>query len=303
MKQMILSALLGALCASAVMAQPEPKVAATVNGEKITIEELTAAWDALPEDVRVNYDRNGGKIAYLDTFIRRKLIVQEALKNNLPANPSIAAEIRRSREEILFDGYVSEILSKAIISDAEVRAYYDGHQEEFRREERIRARHIIATPSEQQVANTTADNAMTDEQALEKIKAIAQQFQIAAAGEQRLRPEQFADMAVKFSEDGSASVGGDLGWFARGRMVPEFENVAFATPIGQTSGVVKTQFGYHVIFIEDREDAGLVPFEEARGEIRERLMRTRGDQIVGAINQLSSDLRRASAINIYRENF
>lgn len=302
MKNMMLAAVL-VLTATAALAQSDDRLAATLNGERITMAELDAAWDALSNELRENYDRSGGKLVYLETYLRRKLIVQEAFKSNLQNEPSVAAELRRMRDEILFDRYVRDVLARSVISEAELQAYYKSHPAEFTREERIKARHIIATPSDQQVVNTSGDNAMNDMEALEKIKLLAQQLRIGGAGDQTISPQQFADLAVKFSEDASANVGGDLGWFGRGRMVAEFEDAAFALSPGETSSVVKTQFGYHVIYLEDRQDAGLPPFEQIRHEVQQKVLTQKSAQILAAINQLTSDLRRESQITIYRENF
>lgn len=301
MKKILLAAA-SSLFALAAMAQSEAPLAAILNGEKITVAELEAAWDALPSELRESYDRSGGKLGYLETYLRRKLIVQEAIKNNLQNEPSVAAELRRMRDEVLFDRYVRDVLAESVVSESEMRAYYEQHPREFTREEKIKARHIIATPSDQQVVNTSGDNAVDDEQALEKIKMLAQQLRMSGVGDQKVNPQQFAELAATFSEDASANVGGDLGWFGRGRMVPEFEDSAFALEPGETSSVVKTQFGYHVIFVEDKQEAGLAPYEQVRDEVREKILAEKSGQIMAAINQLSGELRRASQITIYREN-
>lgn len=302
MKKIMLAAVLS-LLATAAMAQSDERLAATLNGEKITVAELEAAWDALPSDLKESYDRSGGKLGYLETYLRRKLIVQEALKNNLHNDPGVAAELRRVRDEVLFDRYVRDVLAESVVTEGEMRAYYEQHPREFTREEKIKARHIIATPNDQQVVNTSGDNAVTDEQALEKIKMLAQQLRVAGVGDQKVSPQQFAELAATFSEDASANMGGDLGWFGRGRMVPEFEETAFTLQPGETSSVVQTQFGYHVIFVEDRQDAGLAPFEDVRNEVRDKILTSKSAQIMAAINQLSGELRRASQVTIYRENF
>ncbi|HEU5162588.1 MAG TPA: peptidylprolyl isomerase [Thermoanaerobaculia bacterium] len=305
MKRFIVAAVAAVALAAAAGAQtaPDANVVATVNGEKITRAEFDAAWNALSPDVQANYERSGGRITYLETYIRRKLIVQEAIKNNLTDQADVAAQLRRAREEVLFDAYVRKQITTKIVTDAEVQAYYEKNKKEFEKPERVKARHIIATPSEQQVVNTSGDNAIGDEHALEKIKALAQQLRIAGVGDQVVTPQQFADLAVKFSEDGSAPTGGDLGWFERGRMVPEFEQAAFELAPGETSGVVKTQFGYHVIFVEARKPAGAEPFADVAEKIRQKLLTDRADQVMSAMNQLSSDLRRDSAVTISRENF
>lgn len=304
MKRFIFAAVGALVLAAAAGAQiQDSKIVASVNGEKITLAEFDAAWNALTPDVQANYERSGGRITYLETYIRRKLVVQEAIKNNLPDQPDVAAQLRRAREEVLFDSYVRKQITPKIATDAEVRSYYEKNQQEFQHSERMKARHIIAMPSDQQVVNTSGDNAIGEEQALEKIKALAQQFRVLGAGDLTVSVAQFADLAVKFSEDGSAPTGGDLGWFDRGRMVPEFEQAAFELQPGETSGVVKTQFGYHVIFVEARKPAGVAPLAEVAEQIRQKLLRDRAEQVMGAINQLTSDLRRDSSVSINRENF
>lgn len=305
MKRFMIAAMAAAAMAAAAGAQsaPDARIVATVNGDQITLAEFEAAWNALSPEVQSNYERSGGKITYLETYIRRKLVVQEAIKSNLTDQPDVIAQLRRAREEVLFDAYVRKQITPRIVTDSEVAAYYEKNQKEFERPERIRARHILATPSDQRVVNSSGDNAIGEEHALEKIKAIAQQFRVQGAGDRTVTAQQFAGMAVQFSEDGSATAGGDLGWFERGRMVPEFEEAAFQLAPGETSGVVQTQFGYHVIFLEERKPAGVEPLADVAGRIRQKLLRDRADQVMAAMNQLSSDLRRDSAIVINQENF
>ncbi|HUP65724.1 MAG TPA: peptidylprolyl isomerase [Thermoanaerobaculia bacterium] len=293
-----------ALAAGTALTQtPEQKVAVTVNGENVSVAELDAAWGRLAPEMRKDYEKIGGKLAYLESLIGRKLLVQEAIKNNLAQDPGVAANLRAAREEVLFESYVAKVIGERIAPESEVREYYEKHPHEFLRQEAVKARHILATPSPQQVVNSTGDNAETDGEALEKIKRIAQHFRIAGMGDLEVTAEQFSQMAMQYGEDGSARSGGDLGWFMRGQMVPEFEEAAFALEVGETSAVVQTQFGYHVIYLEDRRPAGRAPYEEVREQIRERMLSERAQQVIAAMNQLSGDLRRASQISIYRENF
>ena len=82
----------------------------------------------------------------------------------------------------------------------------------------------------------------------------------------------FAKLAEKYSDDpGSAKEGGELGWIGRGRTVPEFEKVAFSLPKGQTSDLVKSSYGFHIIQVEDKQDAHLKSFAEVKNEITEKV--------------------------------
>lgn len=304
MKRFILATALLAM-AGAAMAQsaPSEKIVATVNGERITLAEFDAAWSALTPEVQATYERSGGRITYLESYIRRKLVVQEAIKNNLAEQPDVIAALQRARADVLFDAYIGRTIAPTIVTDAEVKEYWETHQQEFQRPERVKGRHILATPADQQVVNTSGDNAVGDEQAAAKMKSIAQQLKVMGGVGQKLTPQQFADLAVRYSEDGSATTGGDLGWFPRGQMAAEFEQAAFNLQPGQTSPVVKTRFGYHVIYVEDRIPAGVAPLDEVDGQIRQKIMVTRAGDLMAAMNKLSSELRRASTVTINRENF
>jgi parvulin-like peptidyl-prolyl isomerase len=148
------------------------------------------------------------------------------------------------------------------IPEAEVRHEYDANPAKYRQEEQAKARHILfmardASPEVDRAARARADSLLA---------AI------------RKDGGDFGDLARRFSQEpGAATGGGELGWFGRGRMVKEFEAAAFALKPGEISGVVKTQFGYHIIQLEERKAAGLKPFEEVRPEIRAAMAQARGD--------------------------
>ncbi len=147
------------------------------------------------------------------------------------------------------------------IPDEELTAYYESHPDDFTREEQVRASHILlrVTPDRpaEQVEETLQD-------ARRRIEAGA----------------DFAELAKELSEDESnASRGGSLGFFGRGRMVKAFEDAAFNAAPGELVGPVKTDFGYHLIEVQDHREGGLQPFEEARGAVRSRLVGERVQEI------------------------
>ena len=150
----------------------------------------------------------------------------------------------------------AETLAPTLAADsAEARAYYDKNTSRFARPERVKARHIIvmapekASPEEEQKAKTRIDELAA------RIKA----------------GEDFAELAKAHSEDGSAAEGGDLGWFERERMVKPFADAAFALKKGEVSEPLRTQFGFHLIKLDDRQDAGQTPFAEAEADIKNQL--------------------------------
>lgn len=284
------------LIASAAVAADEasPKIAATINGEVLTVAELDTLYNRLPKQMRENYDRNGGKLQFLDTYIRKKLVVQEAVKNRFDQNPTVAFDLHAARESALFDRYVRDVVAQKIVNEAVMREYYEARTGDFRRPEMIKARHILATPDDANVINSSGSNATSDEEARQKIESLAAQAKDGGA--------TFSDLASKFSEDGSARSGGDLGWFGRGKMVPEFEKAAFALQAGEVSDVVQTKFGYHLIFVEDKKAGGVPPFEEVRDQIREMLLAEHQSEIIAAVTELTQQLRAQSKVSVFREN-
>ncbi len=152
---------------------------------------------------------------------------------------------------------VDDLLAKVQVSKEEVRKYYDEHQNEFGSPEERRAAHILFTVSA---------NAPQAEQDAAKAKAenILQQV--------RHDPSRFSELAKKNSQDpGSAPKGGDLGFFGRGMMVKPFEEATFAMKVGEISGLVKSDFGYHIIKLLAVKPFRVLSFEEAREGILNKL--------------------------------
>ncbi|NOT26701.1 MAG: hypothetical protein HOP16_11420 [Acidobacteria bacterium] len=166
-----------------------------------------------------------------------------------------------------------QALTRVIIPAGEVQRYYNANLPQYQTPEQIRASHILL------------NTAGKDEAAVRK-QAEDLLAQIKAGGD-------FAALATKFSEDpGSKANGGDLDYFGRGRMVPEFENAAFALEIGQTSDLVKSQFGFHIIKLTDKKAAVTRPLAEVQQQIEEQLKQQRGDQqITARANELAARIR------------
>jgi peptidyl-prolyl cis-trans isomerase D len=147
------------------------------------------------------------------------------------------------------------------LTEDELFDYYEANPDEFSQEEQVRARHILLQVGSER----------TDQQAEEQMLAIRGRLD---AG------EDFAALATELSDDpGSKTQGGDLGFFGRGQMIDEFEEAAFNAQPGEVVGPVKTNFGYHLIRVEERRDAGRSSFAETQGEIRSRLLAQRAQDL------------------------
>ena len=151
-------------------------------------------------------------------------------------------------------------------TDAEIRTFYDANTERFQNPERVRASHILI-----KVGETDSDAVKAEKRA--KIEGILASLKAGA---------DFAEEARKSSECPSKQNGGDLGFFERGSMVPEFEKTAFALKPGQMSGIVETKFGYHIIRVAERSEPGTAPFEETRQQISTYLAQQKRNEAIGA---------------------
>lgn len=142
------------------------------------------------------------------------------------------------------------------VSDAAISAYYDARKENFKIEEQVKARHILI-----RLANDASE---TEENAAKE--------KLAAAQASLAKGMTFEDVANAYTEDPSgAGTGGELGWFGKGRMVPEFEDVAFATPAGQISEPVRTVFGFHLIKVEETKAPGYQSLDDVKDVIRQTI--------------------------------
>ena len=193
------------------------------------------------------------------------------------------------------------------ITDAECQKFYKEHQESFKYPEQVRASHILiaANPFEFQQELTNDGKKKVDEEELKsKIEAkMDSQKALAEKLDKELKadPSKFAQYAKKYSADyNSAKQGGDLGFFAKGQMVPEFGEVAFSAKPNTVSDVVKTQFGYHIIMVQDRKEAGLTTFDNAKEDIRSYLNTQRQ---VKALDEITAAAKKKATIEFMDERY
>lgn len=195
------------------------------------------------------------------------------------ANPTRYATAIPETRKIQYIAFDASSLpgGKPQVTDAELQAYYTKNQDQYQVKEQVRVRHIlIASPA----GDAKADSAA-------KAKADDLLKQIKAGG-------NFADLAGKNSDDpGSKVQGGELGWLDRGKTVPEFDKAAFTLPVGKTSDVIKTQFGYHILQVEEKKNAHLRPIAEVKPEILPLLEQQKsGAALQSLATQLSADAKK-----------
>lgn len=173
-----------------------------------------------------------------------------------------------------------DIVPSVSVSDQEQRDYYENNPDFFFTPEQVQARHILILVS-------------PDAGEEEKSEARSRMEEIRS---RIVAGEDFAELASQFSEDGSSAYGGDLGYFRREQMVKPFADAAFSLKIGQLSGVVATEFGYHLIQVTDKKAESIVPYEEIQARIVQYLHR---EKVMVALEELAAQLRSQAEIEEY----
>lgn len=224
---------------------PAPEtVVAKVNGAPITQGDLNVAGED-PALSLPGVDEAQKKNLLVDYMIDLKVGAQAAEAAKIGEMPEFKRKLAYFRDKLLLDEYLDREAKKAATPEA-ARALYDQTVKAMKPEEEVHARHILV------------DNEGDAKKISERIKG----------------GEDFAKVAAEMSKDpGSKTEGGDLGWFTKERMVAPFAEAAFKLPVGQVSDPVKTQFGWHVIKVEEKRTKPIPGFEEMREQVDQYLTR------------------------------
>lgn len=256
--------LLCAFTAIAATAQNTPKPAPADTADPVIIKygngeirksEFEAAIATLPAEYQ-GYVAGAGKRAFAEDYLRMKMLAAEAEKNGLDKDAEVQAQLQLMRANALATAQLARLEAGITVSDAEVQAAYDARKSEL---EQAKARHILIAFKGSPAAQPGKPE-LTEEQA--KAKADELRAKIVAGAD-------FAEIAKNESDDlGSGSRGGDLGSFGKGQMVPEFDKAVFENKVGEVGPVVRTQFGYHIVQVQER---GAAPMTEVRPSIEKEL--------------------------------
>jgi parvulin-like peptidyl-prolyl isomerase len=250
----------------------------TVGDEKLTRAQFEELLAALPENVRATAAGGGrGKRQLAEQLAEVLAIAQEARKRKIDQTPAVKQIIALQTDQVLAGALARQISSETKPDEAAMHAYFDQHKSEF---ERVKASHILIRFKGSSAPARPNQKDLSDEEALAKAHDIRKQL---------LGGADFATLAKAESDDtGSGAKGGSLGTFGHGQMVPPFEQAAFTLPLNQVSEPVKSQFGYHIIKVEERTSKN---FEEAKPDLEKQL----GPQLT---REALDKIHKQAAINI-----
>lgn len=225
----------------------ENNILAVINGKEITENDLQLAITRLPRDRQSFFNTPQGKKQLLNQIISFELFYNYGKDNGIENDENYKAQLEIAKNDLITQFAINSVLKDVNVTDEEVEKYYEANKSYFMSEEEVMASHILVA---------------TLEEAQEVAKNIKEGMEFELA-------------AKEFSSCPSSAQGGNLGKFGRGRMVPEFEEAAFALSVGEISEPVKTQFGYHIIKVLDKFEAELKPFSEVAEIIKSQLLQER----------------------------
>jgi peptidyl-prolyl cis-trans isomerase C len=247
------------------------EVVATYGDETLTTTEVIAEMSRLPGPSRAYLTQEDRKRQFVENMILNELLFDEGKRRGLADDPEIERQVQDMRKRLVVQRLMREYQTPPEVSDEQVQAYYDANPHLFSTA-KIQASHILV-----------ADEA--------EAKAIREQLV--------KDPSKFADVAREKSTDKtSGAKGGDLGKFGQGRMVPEFERAAFGLELNTLSEPVKTQYGWHVILVSEREEGERRPFDQVKEQIRSTL---RNQQMREAMDERFADLKSQANLSIDEE--
>ncbi|HEU5020888.1 MAG TPA: peptidylprolyl isomerase [Bryobacteraceae bacterium] len=228
----------------------------TVGDHKITAGQFEDYIKALPQQYQATA-RGPGRRDFAKNLVELNVLADEAVKQGVAENPEVKLQIEFQRDNMLAQAMFLNLQQQAVVSDAQVQAYYDAHKSDY---EILKARHILIRVKGAPMPATPGKPELTDAEAKAKAEEIRKRI---------VGGEDFAKVAEAESDDTtSGKSGGDLGEFRHGMMVPPFEKAAFALKPGEISEPVQTPFGYHIIQVESHTTKTL---EEVKPEIVAKL--------------------------------
>jgi len=247
---------------------------AKVDNTAITQADFDREFKALPDYARQMFTDASGREKFLNEIINKELLYKEAIKKGFDKSPEFSKKIEEFKKlTLVSEVFEKEIMAKAKVSDQDIKDYYDKNKDSFVIATEIRASHILVKTEEE------AQKVLARLKKGEKFEAIAKAVSLDTA---------------------SAKNGGDVGFFKKGQMVPEFERAAASLKVGEISMPVKTQFGYHIIKVTGKKTGAPIEFEKVRDLISQKLS---GEKQKEAFDAYITELKKTYKVDVNKDAF
>lgn len=227
------------------------EILATVGDTEITKEQMVSIMRNIPQEHAQTVAGEEGRMRLLEEMIAGELLYKDAVSAGMESDDEFKSILEEAKKGLLQRYAVNKLFDGIEIAEEEIEAFYNENSEAFKVGEQAKASHILV------------DNEELANEIMAKITD----------------GEDFGEMAKESSTCPSKERGGDLGTFAKGQMVPEFEEAVFAAEAGQVVGPVKTQFGFHIIRVDELMPASVQPMEAVEGNIRQELVAVKQRQV------------------------
>jgi len=259
-------------------------ILAEIGDQKITLQDLNRRISELPMQYRGLFSDPERKVELLNALVQQTVLSKKAKELKIDQIEDVSEKLNDITNQILSQELVKEVIVKKVnISDEEIKKYYDKNSDKYKEPEMVKARHILIKVDPK-----------ADDEAKNKAEAKAKEILARAK-----KGEDFVKLAEEFSDDsGSKGKGGDLGFFNRGRMVKEFEEVAFKLKPGEISDLVKTKFGYHIIKVEGKKQEHQKTLAEVKSSIKDILSR---EKMKKELDDYTKKLYQESKVTIHSE--
>lgn len=223
----------------------ENKVLAVISGSEITEKDLNAIIMRYPEEQRAMFSSEMGKKQLLEQMISFELMNKLGKEMKLNETEEYKAGLEQLEKDLLTQMTINKVLSEVTVTDEDAKKYYKENKTQFDQPATVSAKHIL----------------VDTEELSSEVKERIENGELS-----------FEDAAKEYSTCPSNAQGGSLGVFGRGMMVPEFEDAAFELELEKISEPVKTQFGYHLIKVDTKNEAKAASFDEVKNKIVQQLI-------------------------------
>ncbi|MBK5251664.1 MAG: peptidylprolyl isomerase [Peptostreptococcaceae bacterium] len=243
-------------------------VLAKVGNREILKEEMEMMIKSLGPERAAQFDNEKGREYVLNELVNQELFYLYAMASGMDGDELFKSQLETAKVNILKQYVVNKTIANVAVEENDAEEYYEKNKSNFQMPESIRTKHILVDSEE-----------------------AAKSIQAEIGG-----GLAFEDAATKYSKCPSKENGGDLGMFGRGKMVPEFEAAAFAMNVGEISQPVKTQFGYHIIKVEEKQEPSVRAYDEVKNEIGQRLVAEKQRDVY---MEKISELKKQYEVEIY----
>ena len=242
-------------------------IVAKINGKEITQDDVMVFLEEIGPQIAMQFQSEDGMKKIVEEMVNQELLLAEAKDSDIEEEEEFKAALEKTKDNLLKSYAFSKVLEGVEVVDTDVEALFEEHKDQFARET-ISAKHILVE---------------TEEEAKKVIDELDS-------------GEDFGEVAAKYSKCPSKDAGGSLGEFGRGQMVPEFEEAAFSLDVGELSEPVKTDFGYHVIIVDDKVNPDEIELKDVYSEVYAETLRLKQQEVY--LDKIE-DLKEKYEVEIY----